>query len=98
MSAGRNYLMLRGRREGGKKGGGRREGDKKGGGRERGQHVGNVCLVYFSNDQCSLPSQISAFVFSRTVVTTTYYITITSQIHCLLFPVTLFSPLLYICK
>ena len=54
MSAGRNYLMLRGRREGGKKGGGRREGDKKGGGRERGQHVGNICLVYFSNDHCVL--------------------------------------------
>ena len=46
MSAGRNYLMLRGRREGGKKGGGRREGDKKGGGRREGttrwQHMSSL--------------------------------------------------------
>ena len=94
--------MLRGRREGGKKGGGRearreeggrqegrREGGKKGGGRERGQHVSNVC-----HDHCVLfTCRFQQFLKNCCH----YYITITSLLHHkYIVSFFLFSPLLYV--
>ena len=88
-----NCLVLRGRREGGKKGGGReeegrREGGKKGGGREGRREEGgrgdNMLATYVMT---TVFSSLADFRIHFLKNCCHYYITITSQIHCLLFPV-----------